>query len=181
MKNKTYLQKLIYTAFFSALMIVGAYVKIPTPFSPVPITLQTLFVLLSGAVLGPVFGAVSQIIYIMLGVAGFPIFASSLTGPMVLAGPTGGYLIGFVICAFVVGLLCQITTLRAYLKVVIWFYMGVFVVGTIIIYVFGAAGLMLFMKISFTKAVTIGVLPFIIGDILKIIAAAYLIEKIKIK
>lgn len=186
MENKTYLQKLTLCALFATLTAAGAFIKIPLPFTPVPITLQTLFVLLSGAVLGGPFGALSQIIYILLGVTGLPIFAGALAGPMALMGPTGGYLIGFVFCAFIVGIICQIAGLGSGPKParwsrgrnLFWLYFSIFVIGSIVICLFGAAGLMLFMRISLKKAVVAGILPFIAGDLLKILAAAYLAVKI---
>lgn len=170
------LQKLVYTAFFAALTAVGAFISIPLPFTPVPITLQTLFVLLSGAVLGGVFGALSQLVYILLGVIGLPIFAGAATGPFVLIGPTGGYLIGFVFCAFIVGILFKFAA-NANMRFLR--YCIIFAIGSVIIYAFGVAGLMLFMHISFKKAVAIGVAPFILGDILKILAAAYLGARVR--
>lgn len=174
MDSKSYLQKLIFCVFFSVLSIIGAFIMIPLPLSPVPITLQTLFVLMSGALLGPAFGALSQVIYIFLGVMGLPVFAGFSAGPFVLIGPTGGYLVGFVAGSFLVGLLC-----RFFNKINLYVYFFVFALGTIVIYVFGCMGLMFFMHIGFKKAVFIGIFPFVIGDTLKMTLASFLALRLK--
>ena len=89
------LRKKMLVSLFAALLCVSSYVVIPI--GPVPVTLQVLFVLLAGAVLGAKMGALSVVIWVMLGAFGLPVFAGGKAGPMVLLGPTGGYLLGFVI------------------------------------------------------------------------------------
>ena len=106
-QKETSLRGMAYASMFGALTAVGAYIMIPLP--PVPITLQTLFVNLAGALLGGYLGALSQVVYILLGVIGLPVFAGGKAGAGVLLGPTGGYLIGFVVGAFVIG---KLTTIR---------------------------------------------------------------------
>src|SRR5659263_463032 len=106
MKNLE-LRDLIAVAFFAALTTVGAWISFPLPFSPVPIALANLFVILSGVILGKWLGPLSQIVYLLLGFAGVPVFAQQLAGPSVFAGPTGGYLAGYVIAAFLTGLLAE--------------------------------------------------------------------------
>ena len=98
--------------FFVALMSLGAYVRIPVFFTPVPITLQTLFVVLSGAMLGKKWGMASQAIYISLGAIGLPVFQGYGYGMGHILGPTGGYLAGFVLASYVVGSLTHSTVLR---------------------------------------------------------------------
>ncbi|MFQ5769363.1 MAG: biotin transporter BioY, partial [bacterium] len=94
----------ILSSLFAALTAAGAFIKIPLPY--VPITLQTFFVLLAGLVLGPKFGALSQIIYLAVGLLGVPIFAHG-GGPGYILQPTFGYLLGYPIAAFVIGLLTK--------------------------------------------------------------------------
>jgi biotin transport system substrate-specific component len=86
---------------FTSLMILSAKVEIPT--QPVPFTLQTMFVLLAGAMLGKKAGALSQIFYLAIGIAGIPVFAGPVAGFAKILGPTGGYLIAFPIAAFITG------------------------------------------------------------------------------
>lgn len=144
----------------------GALVRIPIPWTPVPITLQTFFVLLGGAVLGA-YGAVSQLIYVVLGTLGMPIFACGLG----LLGPTGGYLIGFIVSALVVG------TIVRYKESFGWVLISM-VVGTGIIYLFGALQLGLFLN-NFKNVIALGVLPFIPGDVLKLFIGAIIYYKFK--
>lgn len=95
----------VMSALFAALIIVGAYIKIPVP--PVPFTLQTLFVVLSGLVLGARFGTFSVLVYMLLGLAGLPVFAGGSGGIGSVLMPTFGYIIGFAVGAFVSGLIAS--------------------------------------------------------------------------
>ena len=103
--HKTFLRQLLLTTVFASLTAFGAQVQVPI--SPVPITLQVVFVLLSGLILGSKLGAISQVEYLALGFAGMPVFAQGKSGLIALLGPTGGYLIGFVFGAYVAGLLAE--------------------------------------------------------------------------
>jgi biotin transport system substrate-specific component len=159
-------------ALFSALTAIGAYIFIPLPFSEVPITLQTMFTYLAGAILGGYLGALSQLIYILIGVAGIPIFARGGSSISVLFGPSGGYLIGFIIAAFVIG------ELRKIKRGVVWLCICM-VVGTIIIYILGIIQLMNWAKFDLNQALVLGVLPFIFGDVIKILIATYITYRVE--
>lgn len=161
-------------ALFSALTAVGAYICIPFPFSPVPITLQTMFTYLAGALLGGSLGALSQLIYVLLGISGLPIFAGGNAGFWALIGPTGGYLVGFIVGAFVIGKLVEVKKNPG-----LPWLLTCMTVGTILIYALGVIQLMNWMKIDVTSAIVTGVLPFIAGDSLKMLAAAYVVHRIK--
>ena len=185
------------SSMFAALTALGAYLIIPLPFSPVPLTLQTFFTYTSGAVLGKYRGALSQIIYIGLGCLGLPVFAGGKAGFGVLLGPTGGYLIGFVLGAFLIGFLVERTvhprlqTVKQsdnsvlstskrqklsirYLKKNLGFLMIIFsmIIGTLAIYSLGVLQLSFWMGITLRQALLVGMLPFIFGDSLKIFVAA---------
>ena len=95
------LRKKMLVSLFAALLSVSSYIIIPL--GPMPVTLQVLFVLLAGAVLGAKLGPMSVLVWIALGVFGLPVFAGGKAGPIALLGPTGGYLLGFVLCAWTVG------------------------------------------------------------------------------
>ena len=97
----------VLVAGFSLLVALSAQVAIPLPFTPVPVTLQTLMVLATGALLGSRRGAAAILLYIAEGAAGLPVFAMGRSGPAHLAGPLGGYLLGFVAAAFLAGLICE--------------------------------------------------------------------------
>jgi len=170
--EKRSLRGMAYASMFGALTAVGAYIMIPLP--PVPITMQTLFVSLAGALLGGYLGALSQVVYILLGVIGLPVFAGGKAGFGVLIGPTGGYLIGFVIGAFIIG---KLTSLRRE-PGLLWL-MGAMAAGISIVYTLGIIQLMIVAKLSFVKAISVGLLPPLPGDIIKIVIASLICRKIR--
>ena len=159
---------------YDALLVVGgsavialfAQIVIPLPFSPVPITGQTFAILLIAALLGGVRGGLSTLLYLMQGMAGSPFFAAGTAGIARLVGPTGGYLIGFVVAAFVVGLLAQQGWNRRVGSTAL-----AMLVGNVIIYAFGLAWLAHFVGAG--QVISLGLLPFIPGDLLKLALAAF--------
>ena len=173
-KTAMSLRGMIYASLFGAATAAGAYIMIPLP--PVPITLQTLFLGLAGALLGARLGALSQIIYLAIGIIGLPVFAGGKAGLGVLFGPTGGYLIGFVAGAWVIGILVNLRKDPGF-----GWTAGALMVGTAVIYLFGVAQLSLVAKISLNEAISVGVLPFLVGDMVKILAAAYVVKRVKPK
>ena len=138
------------------------------PFSPVPITGQTLGVLLIGALYGPWRGALCLLAYLGEGAAGLPVFAGGASGAAVLVGPTGGYLIAFPVAAAIVGLLVQ--PLRGVLSG--WRALPGLLIGTIVIYLIGVPGLALSTGMGLLTAIEKGMLPFIPGDLIKVVVAA---------
>ncbi|UCB56800.1 MAG: biotin transporter BioY [Candidatus Omnitrophota bacterium] len=160
---------------FTILTALGAYVRIPLPFTPVPITLQTFFVLLSGAVLGKKWGALSQLSYLLLGIMGLPVFTGTGAGLSYLFGPTGGYLLGFVAASWIVGSALERRSANNTSRITLAILSG----SLAGIYLFGISGLRLFLQCNFSKAVALGFLPFIPGDIIKIISAVFIYGKIQ--
>jgi len=152
---------------FVILMILGAYIRIPLFFTPVPITLQTFFVLLSGAMLGKRWGALSQISYLFLGSLGLPVFEGYGAGMAHLFGPTGGYLFGFVCASYLVGYLLKQDKTSGMFKVSISM-----MAGLVMIYVFGIAWLKLFLGTSLSTTLIFGFYPFLPGALIKLIAAS---------
>ncbi len=138
------------------------------PFSPVPITGQTLGVLLIGALYGPWRGALCLLAYLGEGAAGLPVFAGGASGAVILVGPTGGYLIAFPVAAAIVGLLVQ--PLRGVLSG--WRALPGLLVGTVVIYLIGVPGLALSTGMGLLTAIEKGMLPFIPGDLIKVVVAA---------
>ncbi len=143
-----------------------AQIEIPLTFTPVPITGQTFGVLLVGAALGSKRGAASLASYLALGIFGLPFFAGGSHGLDILIGATGGYLIGFIVAAYVIGLLAERGLERSMRTSVI-----PFLVGTVIIYVCGIVWLTVFLG-DFSKALAAGLLPFLVGDAIKLVAAS---------
>lgn len=154
-----------------------AQVRVPLPFSPVPLTGQTFAVLAAGIMLGRYYGGLSQLIYIVLGVAGIPWFNGGVAGVAALAGPTGGYLIGFVFAALLVGYIADTyASSRRFLPL-----LGVMMLANFgVIYAFGVLQLSIYMTAirgvptSIMSAIKVGALPFIPGDIIKAVMAASL-------
>ena len=150
-------------AGFSLVIALNAQVAIPLPFTPVPVTLQTLAVLLAGCLLGGGRGALAVIAYIGEGAAGFPVFSGGRAGVAHLLGPTGGYLLGFIAAAYLVGLLAERGALRS--------WPGTFltlVLGNVVLYIPGIVWLGAFTGMD--AAVKFGLQPFLAGDVLKIAA-----------
>jgi biotin transport system substrate-specific component len=156
------------TATFIALITVGAWISIP--FVPVPLTLQTLFVLLSGTVMKR-YGWLPTSLYIILGALNLPVFHNGLAGPGVLLGPTGGYLIGFVPAAFIAGLAYEYGSKATKIA-------GI-VAGTTTIYLFGICWLMYSTGLPLLEAVILGVAPFLAGEVLKMSATYIIAERIQ--
>jgi biotin transport system substrate-specific component len=163
---------IVYASLFGALTAAGAFIVIPM--APVPITAQTFFLNVAAILLGGPLGSISQFIYVMLGVVGIPVFAGGKAGLGVIFGPTGGYLLGFIIAAFVIG-----SVNRMKKSAGIFWHIFSMAIGMMIIYSLGSFQLSLVAKMSFHKAFVVGVLPFIPGDIIKILLAAIISSKLK--
>jgi biotin transport system substrate-specific component len=142
-----------------------AQVRIPLPFTPVPLTGQTFAVLLVGAALGSKRGAASLALYTTMGALGLPFFAGGASGLAYMSGPTLGYLVGFLAAAYVVGLLAERGLERSVRTSLV-----PFLAGTLVIYIFGAGWLAILFGLE--QALALGVLPFLIGDALKMGLAA---------
>jgi biotin transport system substrate-specific component len=170
--DKASTRDMVYAALFGALTAAGAFIVIPLP--PVPITAQTFFLNVAAILLGGPLGAVSQFIYVMLGIVGMPVFAGGKAGLGVLFGPTGGYLVGFIIASFVIGTVNKIRKEAGFF----WYIFSMFI-GMLIIYSLGCLQLSFVAKMNFNKALAVGVLPFIPGDIIKIILAAIVCSRLK--
>lgn len=160
---RTAFLSLIGASLFAVLTFVGADIRIPL--YPVPITLQTLFVLLSGAMLGARTGALSQSIYLTMGAFGIPLFAGTAAGLAVFSGPTGGYLLGFLPAAFLVGRLISKNS------TFVW-QLSVFALGSLLILALGVIHLSLVLTHDIRSALAMGFFPFLLGDAVKILAAA---------
>jgi biotin transport system substrate-specific component len=149
----------------SLLVAVMAQISIPLPPSPVPITGQTFAVLIVGAVLGSKRGAASLALYLAQGALGLPVFAEFKSGLVTLFGPTGGYLFGFVIAAYVVGLLAERGLDRNWRTALL-----PFLAGSVIIYAVGVPWLAAY--VGWDNALNFGLWPYLIGDAIKLILAA---------
>ena len=152
----------------SILIALSAQVRFMVPFSPVPITGQTFAVVLLGALLGSSRGAGAALAYVAQGAIGLPVFAGGGAGAAYLFGPTGGYLIGFVAAAYVVGTLAEFGWTRTPLGTAV-----AMIVGNIGIYAVGTSWLAVFTGPA--GAIASGVVPFLVGDALKVAAAVLIL------
>lgn len=157
-------------AGFALLTAALAQVRIPLGFTPVPVTGQTLAVLLAGASLGAWRGASSQLLYWLMGMVGLPFYSNGTGGWSVATGPTMGYLVGFIVAAAVVGRLAEYRHDRHVLTSV-----AAMTMGSMIIYVCGATWLAINLGIPLAtgeqNAISLGVTPFLVGDVIKMCLA----------
>jgi biotin transport system substrate-specific component len=170
MESKT--KNMILTGLFAALTAIGAYIIIPV--GPAPITLQLLFTVMSGIFLGAKYGALSQIIYILMGLAGLPVFAGGAGGFSYIFAPSFGYVLGFVVAAFLVGKLLENDRKPGFMKIFISCLLG-----TLVIYIIGYPYLYLVLtrvsgaSVTFQGLLKPAVLVFLPGDLVKITLAAF--------
>ncbi len=155
----------------AALTALAAQWEIHLPFTPVPITGQTFAVLLTGAALGMTLGAAGQLVYVAAGALGLPIYAGGAAGwDAAQAAGTSGYLIGFIVAAGVVGFMAERRQDRTFPTM-----FTAFVLGSFIIYFFGVIGLMITFDMTVSEAIVAGVVPFVVGDLIKAAAAGLLL------
>lgn len=150
---------------FNLILVASAYVSIPLPFTPVPITGQTFAVMLIGMVLGRTLGAGVVLAYLIEGACGLPVFAGGAMGLPALIGPTGGYLMGFVVAAWVTGFLAEHKWDRNYLLSAL-----AMLIGHAIVFAAGMAWL--YRYVPGDQVIALGLAPFVVGTIIKVVAAA---------
>ena len=159
--------------FVTVLTAAAAQISIPLPFTPVPFTLQPMVVLLGGAALGSRLGMTSQVLYLLAGIAGLPVFAASPLlpqGALRLLGPTGGYLLSYPFAAFVAGALAERGFDRRYVTSVV-----AMAAGLVVIFTCGVLWLAFFARpaaAGLSAALQTGLYPFLPADIIKLFVAA---------
>lgn len=165
------LRMIVLASLMAALTAVGAYIHVPI--GPVPIVLSTLFVLLSGLLLGSKWGFVSMAIYLIAGAMGIPVFAGGKGGVVHFLGPTGGYLFGYMIASWITGLMTERSPVLLILDIL------AVIIGSIVIYALGVPWLKIITHMSWSKTLMVGVIPFLIGDAIKAIAAIILAKALR--
>ncbi|HHV24898.1 MAG TPA: biotin transporter BioY [Methanosarcina sp.] len=176
--NKSYsnhtpeLRMMVFASLFAALTAAGAYIQVPIPFSPVPVTLQVFFVLLAGSMLKSKWGSLSMIVYTLLGIAGLPVFAGGSSGMGVLLGPTGGYIIGFILAAYTIGKLSEKAENTD--KSSLFINSLNMSAGILVFYACGFVQLIFVADVGPGTALALGVIPFLPGEIIKAAVAAYI-------
>jgi biotin transport system substrate-specific component len=180
------LLKLTFSIVFAFLMAISANTFIYLPFTPVPVTLQVLTVIFSAIMLGGPWALAGQLLYISMGLAGMPVFAGFIGGPAFFSGPTAGYVIGFAIAAYITGTLFDSSRLSNMVrgnKIIAGFISGT--AGLLVIYLLGSVHLFGFLYtlsggqhiLKTARSVWgLGIKPFIILDLLKILIAINILE-----
>lgn len=159
-------KQMVLIALMTAVTCVLGPLSIPLPFSPVPISLTNFAIFLAIFILGMKNGTISFIIYLLLGAVGVPVFSSFRGGLQVLAGPTGGYLIGFIFLALIMGF-----ALDHFDRKLVPTIIGM-IIGMAVCYAFGTVWLARLLSLSFKEGLMMGVIPYLPGDAAKIIIAA---------
>lgn len=166
--KKTNIRELTKLSLCVALLCVSSYLSFPIPFSTAPVTAQTIVLNMMALILTPKQSLASVGIYILLGICGLPVFSGGTAGIGRLLGPTGGFIIGFLITAPLISFLKgEKNSILRYLLVTI-------LVGMPVLYAFGTAFMCITQKISILAALSAAVVPFLFGDVLKCIAGSYL-------
>lgn len=158
------------SASFAVLLGIFSLVSIPLPFDLVPITLQVLGVFLIASLLGPYYGALSCLIYLMFGAVGVPVFHGGTSGIPIILGPTGGYLVSFPIATLVGGSVSL--TVSRERKLELLRVAAGFALSLLVIYTLGTLWLMEYLHLTLLQAILLGTVPFIGFDIVKAIVAA---------
>ena len=158
-------KQMVLIALMTAVTCVLGPLSIPLPFSPVPISLTNFAIFLAIFILGMKNGTISFIIYLLLGAVGVPVFSSFRGGLQVLAGPTGGYLIGFIFLALIMGF-----ALDHFDRKLVPTIIGM-IIGMAVCYAFGTVWLAKLLSLSFKEGLMMGVIPYLAGDAAKIIIA----------
>ncbi len=161
---------IVYVGLFAALIAVCAWISIPMTVS---FTLQTCAICLTAGLLGWKRGTLTVIIYILLGMVGLPVFTGFKSGIAAVTGPTGGYIVGFIFTALIVGLAADKFGKKLWVNVI---FMAV---GILVCYLFGTVWFMIAYKVTFASALTTCVIPFLIPDAAKVAVAAVLVNRLK--
>ena len=170
-RTQTIIRNATLVVGFALLTAICAQIRIPLGFTPVPITGQTFAVLLAGAVLGKKLGALSQLTYWLAGLTGLPFYSNATGGWSVGTGATMGYMIGFILAAIAIGHLAELKHDREFIT-----SLPAMLLGSAIIYICGATWLAHSLNIAVAtgdkNAISLGVAPFLIGDLIKMLLAA---------
>ncbi len=173
MESTSSLRPTVYAALFTALIIIGGYISFPLPFSPVPIVLADFFTLLAGLALGAAWSGASVGSFLLLGLVGLPVFAGGAAGLAVFLGPTGGFLVGYLLEAVLAGFVAH------WGRTALWKDLAAVVLGIVILFTLGVLWLHFSLKLDWPKTLAAGLLPFIPGTIIKAAAALLLIRPLR--
>ncbi|AMP20608.1 hypothetical protein AZF37_04955 [endosymbiont 'TC1' of Trimyema compressum] len=185
MNKKLDIRGMCFIGIFAAVTAILAQIIIPLPFTPVPVSFGILAVYITGILLNPKYALLSQVIYLLLGMAGAPVFGGFRGGFSVLAGPTGGYLIACPIMAFIISYFIYSyekkgkgNTQKLFYKKIIRTLLGL-IIAQLVCYIIGTIWLSILSNISFVQGLIVAVYPFIIADLIKMVIAIFFILPIR--
>lgn len=167
------LRMMVFASLFTVLIIIGGYISFPIPLSPVPIVLSDFFVMLAGLFLGAAWGSAAVGLFLFLGTLGLPVFAGGKAGLVILFGPTGGFLFGFLISAVAVGLISG-KGKPSWPK-----DLAALLVGNILLYGIGVPWLKFILKVTWVEGLVLGLLPFIPGIVVKVILSIIVVRAMR--
>lgn len=171
------IKHLLLVALFTSLTAIMAQIQIRIPFSPVPVTFQVLAVCLCSTLLGKKYSAISQVIYILIGIMGFPVFSGFNSGLGALAGPTGGYIMSFPLSAYLIGFIIEKYTGNPKHPKLLYF--AAMSAGLLLTYLFGTVWMAFILGLTAEKALIMGIGWYLPLDIAKLIIAVHLSVEIK--
>ncbi len=171
MERVDQLRMTVLSALFAALIAVGAFIAIPI--GPVPIVLQNFFVMVAGLLLGPRWGVISCGVYLLAGGCGLPVFAGGTGGLGRFLGPTGGYLLAYIPAVYIIGVISQLKKKSVVLDG------SAMVVGSLVVYIMGVSWLKISTGMDWQKSIMVGMVPFLPGDLLKIVAAFVVVKTVR--
>lgn len=166
----TWLTDAVLVTLGTGVVAAAAQVSLPLPFTPVPVTGQTFAVLLVGASLGAGRGMASLVLYVLVGIAGAPVYADGAHGWAVMSGATGGYLVGFVAAAAITGRLAERCWDRRFSSA-----LAAMLTGNVVIYLVGLPWLAIVLDTGLERSLELGLYPFVPGDVLKLYLAGMLL------
>lgn len=158
------------SALFAALTAILSQISIPI--GPVPVNFAHMATFLAAGLLGVRYGVLSQLIFVLMGAVGIPVFSGFMGGLSRIAGPTGGYIVAYILCAFITGLIIE--RFGKSMKVLI----GAMYAGWAVVYLFGTLWYSFITQTEFFAALAVCVVPFLIGDALKTVLSAFLIKRL---
>jgi biotin transport system substrate-specific component len=167
------LRQIVHISLFTALIIVGGYLSLPLPFTQIPVVLADFFILLAGLTLGTAGGGMAVVLFILLGALGLPVFAGGKAGWGVLFGPTGGFILGYLLEALGAGWVAHrgaISRMKDALAIGL---------GNLVLFSCGAVWLAVSQHLSFAKALALAVLPFMPGTVVKAVVLWLVIRQVR--
>lgn len=169
--NKKKSLKITLCALFAAFTAICSQIQIPLPY--IPINLALLAVFMAGAILGVGYGTTSMCVYVLMGAVGVPVFAGFKGGLGALTGATGGYIVGYIVCAFIIGIIIKYTGAKIYNMVI------AIIIGMAACYILGTVWFIVLTGNTLVSSLSICVLPFLPGDAVKIALASILSVRLR--